>query len=94
MGVAGPRRPLPAPLVEHRAALWADRRLGQLEARLVGVVDVLVDQPIAPGLPGNLALVLHLTLPANVKPWPDGSMADVALGGIDVSQSLIRGGRH
>ncbi|MDF2781537.1 MAG: hypothetical protein K0S96_1341 [Geminicoccaceae bacterium] len=60
----GPGRPVPASLVEHRAALPADRGFRQLEAGLVRIVDVLAKQPIAPGLPRNLALVLHFVLRA------------------------------
>jgi hypothetical protein len=64
----GPRRLMPAPLMEDRAALRAHRGLRQLESGLVRIVDVLVDQPVTPRLPGNLALVLHLTLHAKAGP--------------------------
>jgi hypothetical protein len=50
--------------VEHGAALRADRGFRQLEAGLVWIVDVLAKEPVAPGLPGNVALVLHFVLRA------------------------------
>jgi hypothetical protein len=63
----GPWRPMPAPLVEDCAALRADRGLPQLEAGLVRIVHPLMDHPVAPGLPGNVVFVLHLTLRAKVR---------------------------
>ena len=87
--VVRPRRPVPTSLVEHRAALRTHRGLRQLESGLVGIVDVLTDQPVAPGLPGYLARVLHFTLPAKCQAVAERSMADVQPGAVDVNQSSI-----
>ena len=70
------RQPLPAAFVEDRAAIRAHRRLRQLLRRLVGIMDVFVDEPVAPGAGIGGGVLIHGALVVGenlLPPSPDAS---------------------
>lgn len=74
------RPPASAAVVEDGTALRTDGGLRQLQSRLVRVVDVLPDQPVAPRLARYLPLMLHLDLRADQFPEQEGGRCVTARG--------------
>ncbi len=66
--------------MEDGTALRADGGLRQLQSRLVGVVDVLPDQPVAPRLVRYLPLMLYLDLHADQFPEEENGRCVAARG--------------
>ncbi len=68
--LVGPARcglPGPASLVKNSTAPRADRGVGKLQSDLVGVVDTLADQAVAPASgPGQFTSLLGACAPSNI----------------------------
>jgi hypothetical protein len=62
VGLGRLRQPLPAPFVEHGAALWANRGLWQFVLGLIGVMSRFLDQTVAADWVKASELGFHLML--------------------------------